>query len=368
LLIPKFMATLTSTPDAPTATPLLTAPSLETPPEPLRVRGGRKVAILLTSVGDRISADIVRALTEEEVHDVTREISLLTDVSEPERYEVLNDFLKTSGKAAFFSPGGRDYATSILLTAFGPETGKRMADRLLKSMENDTSMIDTLRKADPQHLAKIVHREHPQTIALILCHIGSTQAASLLSVLPEELRAQVARRMAALDQISPEIINKLAKTICAKLRIVGEPSLETCGGVRAVAEVLNRVEVAAGEEILTAISAEDPTLGTTIRQLMFVFDDFLRLSQDILRTLVAAVDRKTLTIALKGSSPQLKKAFLGVLSTRAAEMVAEDIQALGPVRVRDVQAAQQTIIGDAKKLETQGLFSLHSSSLDEIVE
>lgn len=336
---------------------------------PARMRGIRKAAILLTAVGDRISAAILRTMTEEEVHDLTREISMLAYVTEDERTEVLKEFIKATQNPNNFSlPGGLEYATSVLLAAFGPETGKRMAERLIKSIGNETPMVNTLRKADPQQLAKIVHREHPQTIALILCHLGTSHAATLLSALPSKLRTQVIRRMAALDQISPEVINKLAKTVCAKLRLVGEANLESCGGVRAVVEILNRVESVNSEDILTTITAEDPALAGTIRQLMFVFEDLLQVSQDDLRVILSKLDRKFLTLSLKGSSAQVKNHFKSVLSTRAAEMIEEDLQALGPVRIRDVQAAQQQVIDEAKRLQSEGKINLKPTDTDEFVE
>ena len=332
------------------------------------IRGIRKAAILLTSVGDRIGAEILRTMAEEEVHDLTREISLLAGVTDEERNQVLNEFLQVTQSPHFIIPGGVEYATSVLMAAFGPDAGKRMAERLMKSIGNETPMVDSLRKADPQHLAKIVHREHPQTIALILCHLGTSHAAILLSALPAKLRTEVTRRMAALDQISPEVINKLAKTVYAKLRLVGESSLESCGGVRAVAEVLNRVDSTTSEDILTTITEEDSALAGTIRQLMFVFEDLLRVSLDELRIILGKVDRKVLTLSLKGCSPQVKKNFKGVLSSRAAEMLEEDLQALGPVRIRDVQTAQQHIIDEARKLQTEGKISLQPSATDEFVE
>jgi len=332
------------------------------------IRGIRKAAILLTAVGDRIGAGILRTMTEEEVHDLSREMSLLSNVLDEERHEVLVEFLKMTSSPNLITSGGLEYVTSVLLEAFGPETGKRMADRLLKSMGNETPMVDTLRKADPQNLAKIVQREHPQTIALILCHLGTAHAATLLSALPPSLRTQVARRMAALDRISPDVINKLAKAVCAKLRVLGETNLESCGGVRAVAEVLNRVDLSTSEDILVSITSEDPALGGTIRQLMFVFEDLLRVTQDDLRVILGKLDRKILTLALKGCSPQVKKHFTGLLSSRAAEMLEEDLQALGPVRIRDVQAAQQQIIDEARTLQAEGRINLASSGSDEFVE
>jgi flagellar motor switch protein FliG len=174
--------------------------------------------------------------------------------------------------------------------------------------------------------------------------------------------------MAALDRISPDVINKLAKAVCAKLRVLGETNLESCGGVRAVAEVLNRVDLSTSEDILVSITSEDPALGGTIRQLMFVFEDLLRVTQDDLRVILGKLDRKILTLALKGCSPQVKKHFTGLLSSRAAEMLEEDLQALGPVRIRDVQAAQQQIIDEARTLQAEGRINLASSGSDEFVE
>lgn len=333
------------------------------------VSGFRKAAILLTSVGDEASAAILRQLTEDEVHGVTREISLLGRLSDQDRHEVLQEFVTAAENPYALQPRGVGYATSVLLTAFGPNDGKRMAERLLQSIERDSPTSDNaLQKADPQQLAKIVIREHPQTIALILCQVGTANAAKLLGALPEELRGQVVRRMASLDQVSPEIINRLVKLIETKLSIGGESHLKQCGGIRAVAELLNRVEGPMTEEILQALSTDDPDLGQNIRQLMFVFEDLQNVSQDALRKLLAQVDRKVLTLALKGSSPQLKQHFTSVMSSRAAEMLVEDMQALGPVRIRDVQEAQQALIATARQLQEKGEISLSAGGAEEFVE
>jgi flagellar motor switch protein FliG len=332
------------------------------------VSGYRKAAILLTSVGDEASAAILRQLTEDEVHGVTREISLLGKLSDSDRHEVLQEFVSVAENPYALQPRGVGYATSVLLTAFGPNDGKRMAERLLQSIERDSPTDNALEKADPQQLAKIIIREHPQTIALILCQVGTANAAKLLGALPEELRGQVVRRMASLDQVSPEIINRLVKLIETKLSIGGEGHLKPCGGLRAVAELLNRVEGPMTEEILQALSTNDPELGQNIRQLMFTFEDLQKVSQDALRKLLAQVDRKVLTLALKGSSPQLKQHFTSVMSSRAAEMLVEDMQALGPVRIRDVQEAQQALIATARQLQEKGEISLAAGGAEEFVE
>jgi flagellar motor switch protein FliG len=330
--------------------------------------GLRKSAVLLTTVGNEVSAGILRHLNEEEVQEVTREISVLTEVAEQERIAVMKEFLQKSDNPFGPVPGGIEYATSVLVTAFGPETGKRMADRLMRSLGQDMPSLDSLRRADPQLLAKVLHREHPQTIALVLCHLDTANAARLLSALPGNLRAQVTRRMASLDQISPEVINRLARLICSKLRILGELSLESFGGVRAVAELLNRLDSATTEEILSEIAGDDAHLVDTIRQRMFVFEDLVNLGSDALRVLLAKIDRKVLTVALKGTAPPLKKQFTSLMSSRAAEMLIEDMQAMGPMRIRDVKEAQQMIIATARQLQEQGEISLQPAGAEQFVD
>lgn len=340
-----------------------------TTPSSKTLSGYRKAAILITSIGDEAGAAILRQLSEDEVYAVTREISLLGTPTDQERHDVLKEFVGAAENPSAFRPGGVEFATSVILAAFGPDDGKRLTDRLLDSIKQSSGERESLRKADPLHLAKLVQGEHPRTIALILCQMDSANAGKLLGTLAPELRAQVARSMASLDQVSPEIISRLAKMIESQLRLAGESPLEPCGGPRTVADLLNRVDSATGEEILQAIDEGDPELGQSIRQLMFVFEDLLNLNQDSIRKLLAQLDRKILTMALKGSSPEIKKHFTSVMSSRAAEMLIEDMAALGPVRIRDVQEAQQAVIAIVRSLQEKGDISLGgSSSAEEFVE
>jgi flagellar motor switch protein FliG len=332
-----------------------------------KIRGARKAAILLTMVGNEAGAEILRHLTEEDAHEVAREVSLLDNISEMERLQVIEDFLHVSQNLDLYRTGGLEYAKAVIYAAFGPDTGKRMVDRLVRSIGSSMAGIEALQKADPEHMAKIIHREHPQTIALVLCHLSTPQAARLLAALPAELRAPVIRRMATLEQISPEVIERLAKSICGKLRLAGESSLESCGGIRAVAEVLNHVDATASEEVLGQILADDPGLGQNIRQLMFVFADLVNISAESLKVILARADRKVLTLALKGAEPQMKKHIMSLMSTRAAEMLEEDLAALGPVRIREVQAAQQQVMTLAAQLQTEGAISLQPDSSDQYV-
>lgn len=245
------------------------------------ISGPRKAAVLLASLGDEASAAILRQLSDEQVHAVTREISTLGRLSSQERNVVFNDFLTAAENPSAIAAGGVEYATSVLLAAFGPETGKRMAERLLRSVGKEGDSIDMLRHVDPQQLAKVVHREHPQTLALILCNLDTPKAARVFSELPEKLRSQVARRMAALDQVSPDVTNRLGKIVASKLRLVGDAGSESFGGARTVAELLNRVDPETSEAILNEITTDDPQLGNEIREIMFVFDDLLNLSLSI---------------------------------------------------------------------------------------
>jgi flagellar motor switch protein FliG len=202
---------------------------------------------------------------------------------------------------------------------------------------------------------------------LVLSHLGPTQAAALLTSLPAAQRGDIAMRMASLDQISPEIIHKIAAVLGNKLKALGEFSRESFGGVRAVAEMFNRLDSGASKEILSAIQSQDETLFETIRHLMFVFEDLLQIDSHGLKELVAKVDRKALTLALKGTSEQLQNAIMGSMSQRGAEMLKEDIEALGPVKIRDVEAAQQQIISVVRDLEAAGTINLKAAGGEQYV-
>ena len=263
--------------------------------------------------------------------------------------------------------GGLDYARKMLQNAFGPETSKKIYDRLVKVLGTDVASFDVLHKADPQQLAKFIHSEHPQTIALILSHLSSSQAAALLVSLPPGMRSDVALRMANLDQISPEIISKIAGIIGQKLAALGEYSRESYGGVRAVSEMFNRLDVKISKEILSSIEDQDAGLVETIRHLMFIFEDLLSIDENGMKQLVAKVDRKNLTVALKGTSDQLRNHFLSGMSQRGAEMLKEDMEAMGPVKIRDVETAQQQIIGLVRQLEADGVINLKGSAGEQYV-
>jgi len=318
-------------------------------------------------LGEEASGQLMRELTEDEVQSVSREVARISTVANEEGESVLEEFYQMCMAREYVSRGGIDYARKLLLTAFGPDAARKLVDRLVKTLGNDTAAFDALQKADPQQLAKFIHSEHPQTIAFILSHLSASQAAALLFSLPVQIRADVALRMAHLDQISPEIIHKIAAVIGQKLHALGEFSRESYGGVRAVSEMFNRMESGASKEILESIEKENAALADTIRHLMFVFEDMLLLERTSLKEVLTKVDRKVLTLALKGTSEQVRNHFVGCLSQRGAEMLLEDMEALGPVKIKEVEAAQQQIIGVVRQLESDGTINLKGAGGEQYV-
>ncbi len=331
------------------------------------ISGLRKAAMLLVLLGEEASAQLLKELSEDEVQAVSREVARISTISTEEAEGVLEEFYQMAMAREYVARGGIDYARKVLLNAFGPDTAKKLVDRLVKTMGNDTAAFDALQKADPQQLAKFIHSEHPQTIAFILSHLSASQAAALLISLPAQLRADVALRMAHLDQISPEIIHKIAAVIGQKLQALGEFSRESYGGVRAVSEMFNRLDSGASKEILESIEKENAALADTIRHLMFVFEDMLLIDSNSLKEVLAKVDRKVLTLALKGTSEQVRSHFVQCLSQRGAEMLLEDMDALGPVKIKEVEAGQQQIIAVVRQLESDGVINLKGAGGEQYV-
>lgn len=332
-----------------------------------RLPGVRKAAILMVMIGDEASSAILRELDSSEVEEISKEIARVQALAPEEAEGVLEEFHQMATAREYVVKGGLEYARKILVNAFGAEQAQRMLDRLMKSLGNEALSFDALQKSDPQQLSKFIHSEHPQTIALILSHLNPSQAAGLLSQLPKELRADVAMRMASLDQISPDIISKIANVIGLKLRALGEMSRESYGGVDAVAEMFNRLDSNATKDILDDIERAKPELANQIRHLMFVFEDLLLLDVNAIKEVLAKVDRKVLTVALKGTSEKMKTHLLQAMSQRGADMLREDMEAMGPIKIKEVEAAQQQIIAVVRQLESEGVISLKGATGEQYV-
>jgi flagellar motor switch protein FliG len=329
--------------------------------------GIQKAAVLLVMLGDSTSAELIKQLSEDDIQLVSREIARLNAISTEQAESVLNEFYQMTTARNYVVRGGIDYAKNMLVNAFGPEAAQRLMDRLSKALGHDMANFDALQKADPQQLAKFLQAERPQTIALVLSHLNPSQAAALLAALPQEQRGDIALRVAHLDQISPDVINKIATVIGQKLDALGDYSRQSYGGVRAVAEMFNRLDSDTSKKVLADIEAQDPSLVETIRHMMFVFDDLLLLDDNAIKAILARVDRKVPMVALKGTTERLKNHFLQTMSERGAQMMREDIEALGPIKVKDVEVAQQEIIAVLRLLESEGVVSLRGAVGEQYV-
>lgn len=327
----------------------------------------RKAAMLLIVLGEQTAAEMMQHLSEDDVQKVSREVARVTAISAEQSESILEEFHHISNAGDYVARGGVEFARKLLLRAFEPEVARRQLDRLTKALGAEAASFDAIQKADPQQLAKFIHNEHPQTIALVLSHLSYSQAAALLTSLPAAMRSDIAQRMASLDQISPDIIIKIAGVIGQKLRSLGEFSRESYGGVRAVAEMLNRLDSGSSREILEHIDQQDTNLAEIIRHLMFVFEDLLLIDPMGLKEVLGKIDRKVLTVALKGTSEQLRNHMLSCMSQRGADMLREDMDALGPVKIKEVESGQQQIIALVRQLESEGVLSLKGAVGEQYV-
>ncbi len=316
--------------------------------------GARKAALLSVLIGQENAASLLRQLSEEEVEVIVKEVATIRDVPASAGQTVLEEFHQMWTAADHLASGGVHTAREILNKTFGPEVAGRLIDRLIQSTESNL-VFSVLDRADPQHLSKFILSEHPQTIALILAHLKPAQAAQLVGLLPDDLRVSVLTRMANLDEIPLDVIVRISSVIEERLKVLGGSTHESYGGVRAVAELLNRLDRSLSQGVLGSIEGTQPDLALAIRNLMFVFEDLLHVEDQSIREIVQRADKRVLTLALKGSSDEIRAKFFKNMSSRASEMIREEMDVLGAVRLREVEKAQQDIVAIARKLEEEGL-------------
>jgi len=315
--------------------------------------GVRKAAVLLLTLSQDEAAEILKRLSPESVEEVSREIASLGDITLATRKEVFGEFYNQALANAYMTEGGLEYARQLLQRTLPEKEAERVIKQVTQQVQ--TTPFSFLQKAESENLLTFIQDEHPQTIALILAHLKPAQAAQLANSLPEDLRIEVITRMANLDEISPEVISRISAVIDQRIKSLGSRSHESYGGVRAVAELLNRLDRSLSQMVLESIEAESPDLAVSIRNLMFVFDDLQHVEDSALREIIQRADKKALTIALKGASEDIRQRFLQNMSKRAGQMIREEMEVLGAVRLREVEKAQQEIVAIARKLEEEGL-------------
>ena len=323
-----------------------------------------KIAILLIQLGEEATALIFSHMDVDVITEISGYIATAKNIDKQVASAVLEEFYALMQSNQYMRSGGLEYAKEILYRTFGPEAAQKILDKLAKSMENSKS-FGYLDKIKPQQLADFIIKEHPQTIALILAHMDSTSAAETLSFFSDELRSEVVIRMANLGDISPSVIKRVSTVLEGKLESLTSYKVEV-GGPRAVAEVLNRLGQKASKSTIERIEQSDDKLATTIKELMFTFEDINTLNQAAIREILKNVDKKDLMIALKGSGDALKEKFLSSMSQRASDSFKEEMQFLGAVRVKDVEDAQRRIVEQVQALAESGAFQIGES--DEMIE
>ncbi len=318
--------------------------------------GVRKAAIVCMSLGESNTAKVFKHLQEVEIEMIAREIASLGTIAPDVGETVLSEFHQMSTAAEYISTGGVDHARRLLNASLGPETARRILDRVVKSF-NTAAGFATLERANPLQLSRFILGEHPQTVALILAHLNATSAAQLITQLPDEMRADVLVRMASIEEVSPEVIGRISGLIDQRLKSLGGASREQHGGVRAVAELFNCLDRSVSQPALEAIESQSQDLAVQIRNLMFVFEDLLKIEDTGIREIVNRADKKVLTVALKGASEDIRQRFFTNMSKRAADLLREEMEIMGAVRLRDVEKAQHEIVAIARKLEEEGLIT-----------
>jgi len=318
--------------------------------------GARKAAIVMMALGEERSAKLFKYLQEDEIERIAREVAALGSVPAGEGEVVLNEFHQMTSASDYLTTGGVEHARRLLTKSLGPDLSRRILDRVIKSF-NTNQGFATLEKANPQQLSKFILGEHPQTIALILAHLNAGSAAQLVSQLPDEMRADVLMRMASIEDISPDVIGRISSVIDQRLKSLGGGSREQHGGVRAVAELFNRLDRGVSQPAIERIESESQDLAVQIRNLMFVFEDIAAIEDVGIREIVNRADKKVLTVALKGASEEIRTRFFANMSKRASELLKEEMEIMGAVRLRDVEKAQHDIVAIARKLEEEGLIT-----------
>jgi flagellar motor switch protein FliG len=333
---------------------------------PDRLTGGQKVAIVCSAIGARSAAKITSYLQPDEAETVALEMASLEAVPAETVTAVLQEWLELTVGVDSLTAGGSGYALEVLEEAFGVERAQQIIKRIEGQLA-EGQPFGRLRRADPQQLGSTLRGEHPQTIALILAHLHPTHVAQILRELDVSLGGEVMYRIARMEKVSPEMIALVERAIGSEANMAFSQGMSSVGGPAAVAAVLNLVSTSLEKDVLEAVTERDPGLSDEIRNLMFVFEDLISLDDKSLQRLVREVDIKQLALALKAASGELKQRIMGVMSQRAVTGLQEEIEFLGPVKMRDVEASQTDIVSKVRALEETGEIVLSSGGDDVII-
>ena len=329
------------------------------------VSGIQKAAVLLISLGPEMSAKIFKHLKEDEIEDLTLEIANTRSVSPQTKDEVLNEFYEICLAQQYIAEGGIGYAKELLEKALGVDMAQDVIGRLTASLQ--VRPFEFVRKTDASQLLNFIQDEHPQTIALILSYLPSAQASQIIASLPLDKQADVAKRIAQMDRTSPDVIKEVEKILERKLASLVNQDYTIVGGIDAIVNILNSVDRTTEKHIMESLEIEEPELADEIRKKMFVFEDILLLDDRAIQRVLRDVDNADLELALKSSTEEVQNVIFNNLSKRLAAMIKEDMEFMGPVRLKDVEEAQQKIVNVVRKLEDSSEIVISRGGGDEII-
>ncbi|RKD24198.1 flagellar motor switch protein FliG [Ammoniphilus oxalaticus] len=331
----------------------------------MRLSGRQKAAILLIALGPEVSAQIFKKLREDEVEQLTLEIARLRQVDPESKDVVLEEFYQMMMANEYISQGGIHYAREILEKALGPQKAVDVINRLTSTLH--LRPFDFARKADPSQILSFIQNENPQMIALVLSYLESEKAAFILSALPEAKQIDVAKRIAQMDRTSPEVISQVEQVLEQKLTTTANHDYSATGGVDSIVAILNGVDRGTEKTILDSLAIADGKLAEEIKQKMFIFEDIVNLDNRTIQRVIRDVENNDLQLALKASSDSVKEVIYRNMSSRMAETFREEIEYMGPVRLRDVEEAQGRIVGIIRRLEEMGEIIISRAGGDELV-
>lgn len=327
--------------------------------------GRQKAAILLITLGPEVSANVFKHLREDEIEQLTLEIANVRKIDHEEREAVLSEFHEIAVAQEYLTQGGIHYAKEILEKALGPSKAMDIINRLTATLQ--VRPFDFARKADPSQILNFIQNENEQTIALVLSYLTPEQASIILSSLPQEKQAEVAKRIALMDSTSPEVISQVERVLEQKLSATVTQDYTSAGGIEAIVQILNGVDRGTERTILDALEIQDPELAEEIKKRMFVFEDIVNLDNRSIQRIIREVENADLQLALKVASEEVRDAIFRNMSKRMAETFKEEMEFMGPVRLRDVEEAQTRIVATIRRLEEAGEIIIARGGGDDII-
>jgi len=327
--------------------------------------GIKKSAILLVLMGPDRAGRVLKNMKDEDVEQLTLEIANLDKIDDSLKENILSEFFEIAKVKEFINKGGVEYAKSLLETAFGPEKAIQIIERLVSNLQ--VKPFDFLRRIDVSQMVNVLQNEHPQTISLVLCYLPPSTSSQIIANLPEQLQVDIIKRISIMNSATPDIVKEIEAKMKDRLSTFTVQTFSQVGGIEVTAEIMNSIDRVIGKNIFDKLSERDPKLSEEIRKRMFVFEDLIKLDDRAVQRIIREIDTKDLTIALKGASDEVKEIIFSNMSKRSAQIIREELEFMGPIRVKDVDDAQQRIVSVIRKLEEAGEIIIAGGGGEELI-